>query len=254
MSWPLGCKDAGEMVQRGISIELLKTEDAIEYFIRLHCGKEWKETASPVQKAEMQDTVAGMIAAVGKDNARDIYINSMSGNLEINPRRLEELVKKFRSQKETEESNTRAKEFTYIKVLDDYLERQVKPDNSDGMTVVYVSRKVAELRMEKGLSFVRDIPRFHNWITNPSHTNYLRIIEHQYEGQVFDSSTGTSHYPTNQRNFPFQPDLSAIRKSSIMNKYRKYGIRPGFSNTFLASQNTEISFLPSGGIGSAYAI
>lgn len=202
VSWPLGCKDAGEMVQRGISIELLKTEDAIEYFIRLHCGKEWKETASPVQKAEMQDTVAGMIAAVGKDNARDIYINSMSGNLEINPRRLEELVKKFRSQKETEESNTRAKEFTYIKVLDDYLERQVKPDNSDGMTVVYVSRKVARLRMEKGLSFVRDIPRFHNWITNPSHTNYLRIIEHQYEGQVFRFFNRYQPLPHKPKEFP----------------------------------------------------
>lgn len=184
--WPLGCKDAGEMVQRGISAELLKTEESIEYFIRVYCTKDWKEQASPVQKAEMQDTVAAMIALVGKDNARDIYINTLSNNLEINPRRLEELVKKFRSQKETEETDRRTQEWTYIKVLDDYLERQVKPDlNSEGMSVVYVQRKVAELKLEKGLSFVRSIPRFHNWITDPSHTNYQRIIEHPYEGQTF---------------------------------------------------------------------
>ena len=184
--WPMGCKDAGEMIERGISFELIKTEDAIEYFIRIHCTKDWKEKASPVQKAELQDTAATMIAAVGKDNARDIYINTLSSNIEISPRRLEELVKKLRSQKETEETNRRASEFTYIKVLDDYLERQVKPDmNSDGMTVVYIRRAVAELRLEKGISFVKDIPRFHNWITEPSHTDYRRIIEHRYEDQLF---------------------------------------------------------------------
>lgn len=184
--WPMGCKDAGEMVERGISFDLVKTEDAIEYFIRLHCTKDWKEKASPVQKAEMQDTAAALIAAVGKDNARDIYINSLSGNLEINPRRLEELVKKLRSEKETERNNRIASEFQYIKVLDDYLERQIKPDmNGDGLTVVYVRRAVAELKMEKGISFVKDIPRFHNWITEPSHTEYRRIIEYRHQEQKF---------------------------------------------------------------------
>lgn len=184
--WPLGCKDAGEMVERGISFELVKTEDAIEHFIRLHCTDEWRKTASPVQKAELQDTAAAMISAVGKDNARDIYINSLSNNLEITPRRLEELVKKFRSQKETEETNRRAQEYPFIKVLDDYLERQIKPDLSGaGTTVVYVRRAVAELKLEKGISFVKDIPRFHNWITEPSHTGYRRIIEHQYENNVY---------------------------------------------------------------------
>lgn len=186
VTWPNGCKDAGEMVERGLRFDLVKTEDAIEAYIRLHCGKEWRESASPVQKAEMQDYIASLVAQVAKDNARDIYINTLSGNIEITPRRLEELVKKFRSQKETEETNKKTSEYTYIKVLDDYLERQIKPDlNSDGMTVVYVRRAVTELKMEKGISFVRDIPRFHNWITEPSHTNYRRTIEHTYEDQKF---------------------------------------------------------------------
>ena len=209
VTFPNGCKDAGEMIERGLRFDLIKTEDAIEMYIRLHCAKEWRENASPVQKAEMQDYVAGLIAQVGKDNARDIYINTLSGNLEITPRRLEELVKKFRSQKETEETNKKASEFTYIKVLDDYLERQIKPDlNSDGMTVVYVRRAVAELKMEKGISFVRDIPRFHNWITEPSHTEYRRIIEHSYEDQKFMFFNRYQPLPYKPKEFALPPGFT----------------------------------------------
>ena len=206
VSWPMNCKDAGDMVERGISFDLVKTDDAIEYFIRVYCTKDWHEKASPVQKAEMQDTAAAMIAAVGKDNARDIYINSLANNLEITPRRLEELVKKFRSQKETEETNKRVQEYSYIKVLDDYLERQIKPDiNSDGMTVVYIRRAVAELKLEKGVSFVKDIPRFHNWITEPSHINYRRIIEHVYEEQRFRFFNRYQPLPYKPKEFDLPP-------------------------------------------------
>jgi len=186
VQWPVGCKDAAEILERGMSFDLVKTEDAIEHFCRIYCTKEWHEMASPVQKAEMQDTAAAMIAAVGKDNARDIYINSLCSVLEIQPRRLEEIVKKFRSHRETEKTNYRIDEYPYIKVLDDYLERQVKPDmNSDGMTVVYAVRKVSELKMEKGNTFVKEIPRFHNWLIEPSHINYKRVIEFNYENNKY---------------------------------------------------------------------
>ena len=209
VAWPMGCKDAGEMIERGISPELIKTEDAIEAFIRLHCTKDWHDQASPVQKAEMQDIVACMIAAVGKDNARDIYINSLSSNIEISPKRLEELVKKFRSQKETDEQNTKASEFTYIKVTDEYLEKQIKPDsNSGGMTVVYVRRAVAELKLEKGIGFVKEIPRFHNWITEPSHTAYRRIIEHTHGETMYRFFNRYHPLPHKPKEFELPADFA----------------------------------------------
>lgn len=181
--WPLGCKDAGDMVERGISPEMIKTEDAIEHYIRLHCTQAWQENASPIEKAEMQDWVSGLIAAVGKDNARDIYINTFCSSLQISPKGLDTLVRKFRSKSETDTVNRQANEYPHIKVCDEYLERQVRPGNEEQLQVVYVRRSPTELKLE-GVS-LKDIPRFHNWTIEPEHVNYVRILEYEHKGQHF---------------------------------------------------------------------
>lgn len=204
VQWPRGCKDAGEVLEKGIDAQKITTADAIEYYILQNITKEWSETASPVEKSVTQDEVAGMIARVGKDNARDIYINSLAANLEITPKRLEELVKKFRGKHETEHQNRHHADYVFIKVRDEYLERIPRPDLATGSaSVVYVTRKVAELKLEKGLQFIREIPKFHDWVTEPSHTDYKRVIEYSHEGNTF-------RFFNRYQPLPYQPKEFAL--------------------------------------------
>lgn len=175
VEWPKGCKDAGEMLERGIGFDAVKTEDAIELYIRRVCTKEWSNNASAVEKASVQETVSQMIALVQQDNVRDIYIKTLCDIIEIKPNKLDNLVKKHGK---SQDAATKWDEFRHVKVLDEYLERQLKPDlMADSLTVVYVPRKCAELKFERGADYVRNIPKFHNWITEPDHIQYRRSIE-----------------------------------------------------------------------------
>lgn len=187
--WPNPCKDAGDMVQRGTGIDSVKQVDAIQHLVLNTCTETWQTTSSPVQKAMFQDQIAGMIAAVRKDNVRDVYINESCNLLQIKPKKMEELVKQFQAQgTKTEEKKRVGGDYDYIKVCDDYFERQRKPNSAvEGDTVVYVPRRVAELKLEMGVEFVKRIERFHNWIIEPSHINYRRVVKHFVtdEGNVF---------------------------------------------------------------------
>ena len=183
VKWPPGCKDAGEIVERGLNFSLTKNEDAIESFIKARIGKEWSANASAIEKSEFQERVAQLIGRVEKETARDIYINSLSGLIEIQVKKLEEMVKRTRSKGKVDEQQGTTKEHMFVKVKDEYLQRIARKDPKTGaITIGYEQRRVAELKDEYGSGFVKNIRRYHGWVTEPSHTDYTRSIHYRHEG------------------------------------------------------------------------
>ena len=182
VSWPGSCKDAGEIVERGLNFAATKNEDAIEFYIKKTISKEWSTTASAIEKSEFQEQVARLIGRVEKDAARDIYINSLSGLIEIQVKKLEDMVKRIRSKGKVDEQQGISKELMFVKVKDEYLQRIARKDAKTGsITICYEPRRVAELKDEYGSKFVKDITRFHGWVTEPGHTDYTRTVEYWHE-------------------------------------------------------------------------
>lgn len=174
VEYPKACKDMADVVHRSIEPAALEKVDALKALVE--DATEELETASPVEMAEFQDVVARMVSNIRKDNVRSIYINQLSGTLKINPRELDKRVKEFRTEAETEEKNRAASEYRYIKVGDEYYQRLIDYDIfTQTSSVVYRRRKRQELTTE-GVS-ISAIPRFHDWLILPSHTNYQRVFE-----------------------------------------------------------------------------
>jgi DNA primase catalytic core len=184
VSWPAGCKDAGEVLEKKISPDKIGNKEAINLFVEN--GKPNFDKMSPIEASEFQETVARMVAAVEKDTARDIYINTLSNMLQIGVRQLEGLVKKIRGKDRVDEENKQTKEFKFVKIKDEYLQRiPIRDTKTGAITIQYTPRKVAELKEEFGPKFVKEIPRFVNWVLEPSHTEYLRIHELKFEGITY---------------------------------------------------------------------
>lgn len=184
IKYPKQCKDMGDVVQRGLEPAALEKKDAIIDYVEANYSKEWRDNASPVEKADFQDTVAKMLAEVRKDNVRAIYCNQLATMLEISPRDMDKRVKEFRTEQDTEEKNRAVAEYRYIKVSDDYYQRLVDHDIfTKSNTIVYRRRKRQELATE-GVS-VSSIPRFHDFICLPSNTSYQRTLEIDHEGEKF---------------------------------------------------------------------
>ena len=213
VEWPKGCKDAGEIVERGLNFSLTKNEDAIEFYINSVISKIWQETASPIEKSEFQERVAGMISKVEKDSARDIYINKLCTLLEMPSKNLGEMVKKARSKGKVEEQQGPTKEPTFIKVADEYRQRIARKDPKSGqVTIGYETRKVGELKEEFGAGFVKNIPRYHGWVTEPSHTEYSRMISYTHENVLY-------RFFNRYQPPPYQPkafDIPAAYKAAPM--------------------------------------
>lgn len=199
IEYPKACKDMADVVHRGIAPDAVEKKDALVSFITDNYEK---DTWTAVQKAEFQDVASRMLAEVKRDNVRSIYINQVCNLLEMSARDLNTRVKEFRTEKETEEKNKAADEYRYIKVLDDYYQRMVEYDIfTKGKTVVYRRRKRQELCTE-GVS-ITAIERFHDWICEPSHLNYRRIIEiNETEGgEKFRFFNSYQPLPYRQREF-----------------------------------------------------
>ncbi len=184
VEYPNKCKDMADVVNAGNKPGDLKRLDAIIDFVERRYSKEWKDNASPVEKAAFQDQVSAMIATVEKDNTRDIYINQLSNLLEINAKKLEALVRGLRTKAENEERDREVSEYKFIKVGDNYYQRAVDYDVfTKTSTVVYLRRQRAELVVE-GVS-IGAIKRFTNWIIEPDHLGYRRVIDVYHDGEKF---------------------------------------------------------------------
>lgn len=182
--YPARCKDMADIMAQGVQIEGVEKVDALKAFVQNVTTKEWRETASPIEVADFQDTVAQMLAKVKKDNVRSIYINDLCTEIQLSAREFDKMVKGFRTEAETEEKNRVANDFRFIKVTDEYYQRIIEHDIfTKTNTVVYRRRKRQELCSE-GVE-VTKIPRFSDWICEPSHLKYRRIIEIEHDGEAF---------------------------------------------------------------------
>lgn len=200
VEYPKGCKDMADVVNRGVDPGAVEKVDALKSMVEDQAKE--MQTASPVEMADFQDTIARMLASVAKDNVRSIYINQVAGDLKISPRDLDKRVKEFRTEAETEEKNRQASEYRYIKVGDEYYQRMIDFDIfTQTSSVVYRRRKRQELTTE-GVS-ISAIPRFHDWIILPSHTNYQRTFE-RWEpecGEMFKFFNSYNPLPHKPREF-----------------------------------------------------
>lgn len=200
VEWPSGCKDAGEMIEKGIPWEKVKTSDAIEEFIKANWTAQFSENASPVEKSIIQDKIAELISRVGKENARDIYINHWAEIIEIKPRKFDQLVKSKMIDHESQTTTKTIDEHPYIRVCDDYYQRQVRPDHDKNRTTVeYVKRNRANLLFDFSANWLRSVPFYHNWIIKPEHLNYQRDVIIQ------DEDGGSYKYFNEYHPLPFEP-------------------------------------------------
>lgn len=182
--YPNNAKDAADLLKAGTKITDLTQHDAITRWVKDIFSEDFFKNSSPVEIAEKQDRVSQLLAQVKKQNVLDIYITNLCGQMQIGPKKLEESVKNYRTKSQQESDNKKYSEYKYIKVIDDYYERSVDHNIiSKASHVVYRRRKSTELKFE-GVS-LQTIPRFANWITQPDHLNYKRVIEVVHEGTTF---------------------------------------------------------------------
>lgn len=195
--YPKAVKDMADLMRTGGTPDKLEQKDAIQFMVEATCTDDWKETASPVEVAEFQEKIARLLAKVKRDNVRNIYVTSLCGELKINPKELATMVKGFITEGETEEQNRQADEHRWIKVSDEYYERLIEHDIfTKTNSVVYRRRKRQELATE-GVAISR-IPRFHDWICVPSHTNYQRVLHIDHDNETyrfFNSYQPMPHQP-----------------------------------------------------------
>ena len=196
-------KDIADVVGQGIDPETCEKRDAIEDYVEQKLNEgDFSKKASAVQIADFQNEVAKLIGAIGKENVRTVYINRLANIIKTGPRELDKMVKESRTEAETEQKNRTVSEYRYIKVGDEYYQRIIDYDIfTQTSNTVYRRRKRQELITE-GVS-ISAIPRFHDWIILPSHTNYQRVFE-KYDsdyGETFRFFNSYNPLPHKPREF-----------------------------------------------------
>jgi DNA primase catalytic core len=172
-------KDVGELVQLGGNPEECEKKDALsDYVERKYADGDWGENASPVEKADFQEHIARLIGRVKRDSVRDIYVKQLYGLLEVTPKKLEELVKRY----DTNEKNSSVVydilEYEYIAVKDGFKQRIPERDDKTGeISWSYQWVKKGTITDQFGTAFIRTIPRFVKEVVKPNHLKYQRTIE-----------------------------------------------------------------------------
>jgi DNA primase len=95
--------------------------DAIDFLMKLWNGEvEAAAERSPIEQADIQSRIAGVIAKVDNDSARDLYVNNLADALRAKPKKLGDLVETLRGQQNQNKSKRVAKNFEHIKIKDDF--------------------------------------------------------------------------------------------------------------------------------------
>jgi DNA primase catalytic core len=158
--------------------------DAIDFLVKLWNGDtDAAKDRSPIEQADIQSRIAGVIAKVDNDSARDLYINDLADLLRVKPKRFGDMVETSRGQATQAKSKQIAKSYQHIKIKDDFFECQPQYDIvSKSSTMTYVRRSAAELERETWKGYLKSVPRFHNLICIPSHTDFKQEVEFKIEG------------------------------------------------------------------------
>lgn len=207
VSYPKKIKDMGDTLQQRLDPAAFQKKDAISTWVE-HNYPEDMDKASPVEIAAFQEETAKLLALVKRDNVRDVYINQLSTLLRISARNLEKIVREIRTEGESTQKNRKADEWKYIKVADDYFERQINYDIfTKSSQVIYVRRKRQELCSE-GVA-VNSLKRFHNWICEPSHLKYRRVVEIHHEGDTFSFFNSYQPLPFLHKEFDLPSNIKS---------------------------------------------
>lgn len=171
-------KDIADLVAAGIDPEACEKVDAIEdYVTRKMSEDDWKEKASPVEKADFQEHVARLLSRVKRESVRDIYIKTLCGLLELQPKRFADLVAKF-DEKGADEVAYNILDHEFIIVKDEFRQRIPEKDEKTGeISWKYQTIKKSTITDQYGTAFIRTIPRFAKAVIEPSHTDYQRTMQ-----------------------------------------------------------------------------
>jgi len=187
VKYPKGMKDMADWMESGkLDPNGIEKKDAIEDWMEHEYDKEEMKKASPGEIAAFQEKTAGLIAKVKSEVVMDIYIKRYSELLEIGAKKFSDMVRAMRDTKDSNDNRIKLEEMRHIKVADVFLERQPMKDILTGNTrTIYFPRKIESLKDEYGPSYPKSLPRFTNYICEPSHLNYKRVIEVPHEEQIF---------------------------------------------------------------------
>jgi len=187
VKYPKGTKDMGDWLESGkLDPNGIERKDAIETWFEGEWDKDRMKTISPGELAAFQEETAAIIAKVKNEVMMDIFIKRYSELLEIGAKKLSDMVRSMRDSKDSHETRIKLEEMRHIKVADVFLERQPMRDILTGNTrTIYFPRKVESLKEEFGPSYTKSLPRFTNYICEPSHLSYKRVIEVPHEGNSF---------------------------------------------------------------------
>lgn len=170
-------KDMADVVRAGLDPEAAEKVDVITDYVQRKVGEDdWKEKASPVQKADFQEHVARLIARVKRESVRDIYIKNLCDLLEVSPRKLSELVAKY--DERTDEVAYDIMNYEYIAIKDEFRQRYPEKDEKTGeISWKYQPIKKSTITDQFTAAFIRTIPRFTKAVVEPSHLDYKRTIQ-----------------------------------------------------------------------------
>lgn len=177
----LDCRNSKKLVLAEVVAD---HTDAIEWLVDLWNGnQDDAKDRSPIEQADIQGRVAGVIAKVANDSARDLYVNNLSDALRVKPKRFGDMVEVARGEQNQTKSKRIAKNFEHIKIKDDFFECQPQYDIvTKTSTMTYVRRSAAELERETWKGYLKSVPRYHNLITMPSHINFQQEVELPVDG------------------------------------------------------------------------
>lgn len=171
--------------------EALARVDAIGFHISRRFG-EVKCNPTPYQLSRIQEEAIQLIASVPVEAVRNNYISDIHKQLKMPIREarmaVQQLVdiaslKKRLLMLETGELKPDDGNNEFVKVGDDYFQRVIARDDYTGTySTDYKRRKKDEIKTEKGKDFMGSIERYDQWTIRPTHQNFQRIYEYEYDG------------------------------------------------------------------------
>ena len=170
-------KDICDVVMQGSDLDACEKREALEDYVERKLAEdEWKEKASPVQKADFQEHVARLLSKVKRDSVRDVYIKRLYELLELTPKKFGDLVAKY-SEKDGEVAYD-ILDHEYIIIKDEIRQRYPHFDEkTKEISWRYQTLKKSTVTDQFGTAFLKTLPRFTKAIIEPEHINYQRTSQ-----------------------------------------------------------------------------
>lgn len=206
-------KDMADVVFAGLDPEACEKVDVIDDYVRRRLAEDdWKEKASPVEKADFQEHVARLVSRVKRESVRDIYIKSLYDLMEVTPKKFSDLVSKF-DEKSSNDVAYDILDYEYIIVKDEFRQRIPEKDEKTGeISWKYQNIKKSTITDQYGTAYIRTIPRFVKAVVEPSHLDYQQTIQ-------VNTQIGTYNFFNDYRPLKFKSKPFELPKGFIEDPY-----------------------------------